>query len=68
MSSRINDATMDEEDQRPLTETVEASMLGEDEPMEEVHPVATAAMVSLTYPVLLLMILLVALFISAFMW
>ena len=47
-------------------ETVRGAVTGDDAPMESEHKVATAALVGATYPIVLIMVLLVGLVIAYF--
>lgn len=69
--SKDNDPDISNEnevDDESLGEKLQHSVQGEDEPMEETHPYATAAMVGLTYPIALVVVLLVVLAIAAMAW
>lgn len=50
-----------------VPEIVEASVKGEDEPMEREHPTAPGALVWFTFPALLIVAILVTLVVVAFM-
>lgn len=56
----------DHEEHKTVTEIVEESVKGEDEPMEVNHPTAPGALVWFTYPVLLVVLLLIVFAIMAF--
>ncbi|MCA9133395.1 MAG: hypothetical protein KDA45_09580 [Planctomycetales bacterium] len=49
-------------------EIVEASVKGEDEPMEREHPAAPGALVWFSYPLLLVVLLIVALAAAGLWW
>jgi hypothetical protein len=51
-----------------LAEKAEASIRGEDEPMEKSHPHATAGLVALSYPIGLVIVLFVVLIVASLFW
>lgn len=62
--------TADEEsepDAGNIPEQVQASVTGEDVPMEQEHPTAPGAIVWFTYPVVLIVILIIALAVVAWL-
>ncbi len=70
--SKLDDKEHLSESRTPHTETlpekVEASVRGEDEPMEREHPRAPGAMVLFSYPLALLAILIVGALVIMIFW
>ncbi len=51
-----------------LAGKIEHAVRGDDEPMEDAHPNGTAALVSLTYPLALVVLVLLAFAFAAIWW